>query len=161
MASQQHRELTEMAARWFKRKGFPIVATELTAVGCREQPDAVAFRTNCSAIIEAKCSRADFFADRKKPERMAGGLGVYRFYLCPEGLIKPEDLPPRWGLLWAAAGSVQEIQAPRGNAWPAFNPEYPYGDWKAFMHEPDYIAERIMMFSIARRMAKGACVARR
>jgi len=34
------------------------------------------------------------------------GLGVYRFYLCPVGLIQPEELPPKWGLLYAENGKV-------------------------------------------------------
>lgn len=29
------------------------------------------------------------------------GLGKQRYYLCPSGLLHPQDLPEKWGLLWA------------------------------------------------------------
>lgn len=64
-------------------------------------------------------------------------------------------MPARWGLLWARAGRVIEVKVPTGNDWPGFNPAYPYGNWVDFMHEPDYAAERVMLFSIARRLATG------
>ena len=31
-------------------------------------------------------------------------LGVYRYYVCPSGLIKPEDIPEGWGLIWFKNG---------------------------------------------------------
>lgn len=147
----EHRALVELGERWAKRQGFAIVATELTALGCREQADVIAFRSSCSLMIEAKCSRADFFADSKKPERVAGGLGVYRFYICPAGLISPAELPARWGLLWAETGKINAVKAPKGNGWPSYDPASTYGQWAEFMHEPDLRAERAVMFSIARR----------
>ncbi|HEY0820322.1 MAG TPA: hypothetical protein VGD46_16170 [Rhizobacter sp.] len=150
-----HDALVHLAERWLRRRGFGVTASELHAAGCREQMDAIGYRTNATAIVECKTSRADFRADFRKPERQSGGLGVYRFYLCSEGMIAPEDLPPRWGLLWARGARVIEVKVPTGNNWPGFDPAYPYGDWAAFMHEPDYEAERIMLFSIARRLAAG------
>ena len=61
--SPEHDNLTLLGARWLKKQGFAVVATEISAVGSREQPDVVGFRSTCSAIIEAKVSRADFLAD--------------------------------------------------------------------------------------------------
>ena len=91
-ASAEHDKLVSMTARWFKRQGFAVVATELASYGNREQPDVYACRQSCSAMAEIKVSRADFFADAKKPERAQGGLGHYRFYVCPEGMIQPGEL---------------------------------------------------------------------
>lgn len=51
-------------------------------------------------LVEVKVSRSDFLRDKHKPHRHTGGLGDFRYYMCPEGMIKIEDLPDRWGLLW-------------------------------------------------------------
>lgn len=158
MPSEQHKQLTDLGARWLKRNGFAVVATELTCLGSREQPDVIGFRSSCSAIIEVKVSRADFFADRKKPERDSGGLGNYRFYLCPEGMVSPEELPNRWGLLYAEGRRVTPIVKPQGNLWPSLSmpEELPVAaEWSAYQHTPDYLAERQALFSIARRLSAG------
>lgn len=146
-----HSDLVELGVRYAKRIGFAVVASELHTWGCREQADVVGFRLNSSILIEAKCSRSDFRADARKPERTAGGLGIYRFYLCPANLIQVEDVPERWGLLWVENRRVRMVKGPQGNIWPPYDPAYPYGNWSSFMHEPDLNAERAVMFSIARR----------
>jgi len=157
LPSDEHNRLTDLGARWLKRNGFSVVATELVCFGSREQPDVIGFRSSCSAIIEVKVSRSDFFADQKKPERGSGGLGIYRFYLCPEGMISPDELPPRWGLLYAKGRSVDAVIKPLGNLWPSLT-IHPKAvefskDWIAFQHTPDLSAERQALFSIARRLS--------
>lgn len=144
-----HQELVQLGERWFKREGFGVVAAEVVASGSDEQADVIGFRSTCSAIVEAKASRADFLADSKKPHRTAGGLGVYRFYLCPPGIIEIEDLPHGWGLLYASGRRVTEVLRPTGNVWPAHGVSV--GDWAAFQHLPDARAERAVLYSIARR----------
>ena len=58
-----------------------------------------------TAIIEVKTSHSDFLADQKKWIRQEGyaqdrnKIGNYRYYLCPTGVIKEEELPENWGLL--------------------------------------------------------------
>jgi len=155
VTSQEHDNLSSLGVKWFKRQGFPVVATEINAAGSREQADVVAFRSSCSAIIEVKVSRPDFIADRNKPERQVdgAGLGVYRFYLCPAGLILPEELPSRWGLLYAEIGKVVEVIKPQGNIWPAL--ECSVGGWSEFQHAPDIETERSVLFSITRRLVRG------
>ncbi|MHC8347737.1 hypothetical protein [Pseudomonas sp. RT6P73] len=155
--SEEHNKLTKLGASWFRKNGFGVVTTELTSARSREQPDVIAFRSSCSAMIEVKVSRSDFFADRKKPEREAGGVGIYRFYLCPDGLIKPEELPPRWGLLYAKGRTIVAIVKPQGNIWPPLAKEHPaseayLGPWHEFQHVPDAVAERSALYSIARRL---------
>lgn len=159
MPSEEHNRLTALAARWLKRNGFGVVATELNCLGSREQPDAIGFRSRSSAIIEVKVSRDDFRADLAKPERRVGGLGLYRFYLCPAGMIEPNELPERWGLLYAKGRSIETVIAPQGNAW--LQPADQVSDavlaapwsaeWLNFQHEPDLYAERSALYSIARR----------
>lgn len=76
-------------------------------------------------------------------------MGVYRFYLCPEGIIRPEDLPKGWGLLHAVGRKVVDVVKPMGNMWPTYG--YTIGEWGHFQHKPDADAERSVLFSIARR----------
>jgi hypothetical protein len=138
--------------RWQKRQGFAVVATEIVVSATKEQADIIGFRSNCSCILEAKASRSDFLADAKKPHRATGGLGVYRFYIAPPGVIEIEDLPPRWGLLHAVGNEVIEVVRPTGNLWQPFGSTV--GDWPRFQHEPDWAAERGVLFSIARRRSQ-------
>lgn len=149
MPGDVHHELVAPGAKWLKRQGFSVVATELVTGGTREQADAIGFRSNCSALIEAKASRSDFLADARKPHLMAGGLGVYRFYLCPPGVIEIADLPARWGLLHVVSGKVVEVLRPRGNMWPPNGSSN--SEWARFQHESDGEAERAVLYSIARR----------
>jgi hypothetical protein len=71
-----------------------------------------------SAVIEVKTSHADFVADRKKWCRSdtatdeGYAAGRLRWYLCPEGVIKPEELPEKWGLLYWNGKKVIPIIAP-------------------------------------------------
>lgn len=138
---------------WLRRNGFGVVATEIAVIGSRERPDVIVFRSAESALLEVKASRGDFLADRHKPERSGGaaGLGVYRFYLSPPGVIGPEDLPPRWGLLLAEGGRVCELVRPQGNLWPPFGSGP--AEWLAFQHAACQSAERSVLFSIARRLS--------
>lgn len=43
-----------------------------------------------------------FLQDCKKHFRKtcANGVGEFRYYLCPEGLIKETEIPEKWGLLY-------------------------------------------------------------
>ncbi|RQV00337.1 hypothetical protein DF047_32615 [Burkholderia cenocepacia] len=149
MAGDVHKLLVTLGEKWLKRQGFSVVASELVTSGTREQADVIGFRSNCSALVEAKASRSDFLADAHKPHRITGGLGVYRFYLCPPGVIDVGDLPERWGLLYAEGRTVREVLRPTGNGWPSRGAKF--GDWPQFQHEADVDAERSVLFSIARR----------
>ena len=153
----EHAELVALGANWLKRQGFPVVATEIDAVGCREVPDVVGFRSTCSAIVEVKASRADFLADARKPERAAGnaGLGLFRFYLASPDVIRPDDVPAGWGLLHVVGRRIMEIIKPAGNLWP---PSGADNAWSRFQHDADTDAERAVLFSIARRLAAGKSI---
>jgi hypothetical protein len=153
MTSVEHHELVALGARWLRREGFPVVATELRANGCREQADVIGFRESCSALIEVKVSRADFRVDREKPERADPrlGLGLYRFYLMPFGLIADVDLPTGWGLLYAGGKTVEAIVRPLGNCW--LGPGCKDENWARFQHPVSVERERRILFSIARRLS--------
>lgn len=79
-----HRELCELACRFLRNNGFKVVFGDRfhAWTSCGEHPDALGFRNGASCLIEVKCSRSDFLADRKKvfraePEK---GMGDWRFY---------------------------------------------------------------------------------
>jgi len=98
-----HQELVEIAGKWLSRK-YPVVLTELVASGL-EVPDAFAWRSSYSVLIECKVSTADFLADKNKFTRRAPDneytLGVNRYYLVPFKMKNYvlERAPERWGIL--------------------------------------------------------------
>lgn len=151
MASAEHERLVGLAAVWLKRRGFGVVATELRFGGHLEEPDAIGFRENCSALVEVKVSRSDFLADAKKPWRNGvPGLGLYRFYLSPPDVIQLDDLPDGWGLIHAVGKQLVDVVVPTGNRWPAAH--FPdLGDWAKFQHPTCASIERKALYSIARR----------
>ena len=64
-----HSELVEIGYNFvLKQLKFPIAAKELKCIGSREQPDVIAFRSNCSLMSECKPLKADFRADFEKQE---------------------------------------------------------------------------------------------
>lgn len=107
-----HKNLTEIAIKWLRRShsqngpGCHIAVSECRSGWSDEIPDAIGFRAagrnDGSFIVEVKVSRSDFLADAKKPHRngTVKGLGNWRYYLCPEGVIRPDEVPSNWGLLY-------------------------------------------------------------
>jgi hypothetical protein len=77
---------------------------------------------NDSVVIEVKVSHSDFKADLKKwcRNEQAAMLnlqaGRLRWYLCPDGVIKPEELPDRWGLLYWDGKRIRPIVSPKAFA---------------------------------------------
>ena len=83
-----------------------------------ELPDVIAFSNRSSAVIECKVSRSDFIKDRQKPFRRNpnSGMGDARYYCCPKGLIKPDELPYGWGLLYVSPnGTIRKQVESHGN----------------------------------------------
>ena len=120
-AAFSHRELCKKAAKYLKSKGIQpfhkcqYVVCELERATGSESPDAFGICNNSSQLIEVKVSRSDFLADKRKWFRQnpKQGLGDYRSYLCPEGVIKKYDLPENWGLLWINdKGKIFEVLKP-------------------------------------------------
>jgi hypothetical protein len=149
MPSELHEQLCLKAVTWLKSNGFGVAAMNVWAFGSRERADCIGFRQQCSVLIEVKVSRADFFADRKKPERVAGGFGNYRFYLAPAGLLNATDLPKGWGLL-EYQRKVELVHGPSGNLWPSV--ENALGThWQEFVHASCPVAERSFLYTLARK----------
>jgi hypothetical protein len=107
-----HSFLVEKSLLWLKRPASKaghscqLVLSELSSGVKSEVPDAIGFKTSGhrygSVLVESKASRADFLADMKKPHRVMPemGMGKWRYFLCPEGMIDVAELPKKWGLLY-------------------------------------------------------------
>ena len=114
--SNAHRELCLLAGKWLRRNRFRpptchYVAVELVTAN-QETPDVFGWNYWTSVLIEVKVSRSDFLADKKKPFRLfpEDGLGEYRYYCCPKGLINPEEVPQHWGLIYEEDGTIRVIK---------------------------------------------------
>lgn len=109
-----HKELCEIGAKWASRSKsqsgpgclFSVCETKTGYTG--EAPDVIGWRVAYgpeagfdSILIECKATTADFYADAKKPFRIdpSKGVGVYRYFLAPKGVIPIDRLPKNWGLI--------------------------------------------------------------
>lgn len=108
--STRHEFLVEKGKKWLrgqkgKNWGCPIVFGELSTQ-CDEKPDVLGFSSSRSTLIECKTSRNDFKRDQKKMFRSVPytGMGNFRLYMCPTDLIKEEELPDNWGLIYVSDG---------------------------------------------------------
>ncbi len=114
-----HDELVDRAVRWLKTtKRCPVVFREHTAGP--ESPDALGYRGGWSYLVECKVSRADYFADQKKPSRMVDRTERPAFecwYLTPPGLLRAEELKSWWGLLEAHDRTIRIVKPPVGEPW--------------------------------------------
>ena len=124
-----HDDLVKRAGKWllggaripcsYSGGGFrklsraKVVFTEMVTAGS-ETPDAIGFYNSggLSVLVECKVSRGDFRADAKKLFRHHPymGMGDYRYFMTPPGLVKVEELPQHWGLLECHPRSVAVSQ---------------------------------------------------
>lgn len=157
-----HKELVEIAYRWMlKNCGVGVAFKELSSLA-REIPDVIGFDGWQSIVIECKVGRGDFLKDKKKPHR-ENGMGKWRFYCCPKGLIKVEELPAKWGLIYVDEKNKARITYDcRVKKVPIDEPYERDGQmiterWvrdDENMFEPDMMEERRMMYTALRRLFK-------
>jgi len=128
-----HSGLVEIAARWAKNK-CGVVLPEFVCYNA-EVCDVLGFSGSDTHMIEVKVSRADFLRDKKKPFRRLeeNGLGHYRYYCVPKGLIDPRELPEGWGLIQVNAQNKARLYV---------KPQRKKTNWRA---------ERRVLYSYARR----------
>ncbi|WP_312102171.1 adenylosuccinate synthase [Acinetobacter venetianus] len=113
MTNLTHRRLCEIGSALLQRSesanghGCHFAIAEPACYG--ENPDVFGIRHGNgynagTVLLEAKTSRSDFLADKKKPHRIepATGIGKWRYFICPTDLIIPDDLPELWGLIYVS-----------------------------------------------------------
>ncbi|WP_391560700.1 hypothetical protein [Robertmurraya sp.] len=117
-----HDSLCLLAEKFLMKNAFGVVFNDkfkaYTNTG--EQPDCLGFRSGVSCLIECKTSRSDFLADKRKKFRVDPtlGMGDWRFFLAPTGLISVDELPTRWGLLETDGKRVKKISGfPMNTGW--------------------------------------------
>jgi hypothetical protein len=127
-----HADLVKAAAKWLA-KDHPVVITEMAIAG--EEPDAWGWDGGLTTLVECKASRADYFADKRKPKVR---MGDWRYYLTPGGLIEVEELRPGWGLLYADGRGVHVASVA---------PEHDRKNWRG---------ESLLLGSAVRRIGQSA-----
>ncbi len=119
-----HDELVDVAVAWLRRgveyqvdgtvvarRRYTLALGEIVTAAS-ETPDAIGFTHGISCVIECKVSRSDFFADRAKPHMHdeTCGMGRFRWYLTPPGLVGAEEVPSWCGLAYAKARRVEVVK---------------------------------------------------
>lgn len=106
-----HDEIADWCASRLNGMGYRFGFSNLTSAIHGEQPDVLGLDSwGNSIIVEVKVSRSDFMADKKKPWRANPklGMGDFRVYLAPEGLLKVSDIPYGWQL-WEIYGKTKPM----------------------------------------------------
>lgn len=118
MESKQHKKLKDRAYQYIWNKGYRIAKQEKMA-GYYGIYDVwgVAYRTFYTIGIEVKVSRSDFLAAHKyknfKLDRTQDTTGANEnYYLCPSGLIQPEETGV-YGLLWFNGKRIVNKKKPK------------------------------------------------
>jgi len=147
-----HADLVDIAEHWLmSTKQCSFVLRELHSLSdTGEIPDCLGFRVSAgrSILIECKTSRRDFLSDsgkmfRQHPEM---GVGSFRFYMAPTGVVSPEELPPKWGLIVVNnRGKAKQVAGPRAFYGHPTNDAYLFRDC-------NIAAEWQMMASALRRV---------
>lgn len=147
-----HAQLVTAAYDWILKRGRCGVAFREFRTGASngEHPDVIGFYCGGSVLIECKASRADFLADRQKMFRKHPqlGMGTIRYYCCPKGLLKKEELPEGWGLLEIDEKGKAKAIRPRATMTNEAGNQYD-GDYR---HEKNLKAEHELMYSALRRL---------
>jgi hypothetical protein len=116
MAEYTHKELCLRGKRFLETKHRCVITgAEPKSTVVSEVPDAIGWKWDGECyLIEAKVTRSDFLSDKKKPHR-AEGMADYRYYLTPKDLVKPEEVPIGWGLLYIEGRSIKVVKRPGKN----------------------------------------------
>lgn len=142
-----HSELVKIAHRWvLKNASCGVAFKELVCLSTQEIPDVIGFGAwKHSVMVECKISRSDYLSDKKKPFRInaESGVGKWRFYCVPEGLIKKEELPNGWGLLYVSDN---------GKCRAYYNPYVGKREMQHPGHPTNILAEMGIMYSALRRL---------
>ena len=106
-----HSELVARGVNWLKNNRvstmrMPIVLPEYRCYA-DSIPDIIGLNHDKTVVIECKVSHPDYLNDQRKGHRRhAIQLGNLRYYLCPVGLLHPEEINNGWGLLYCHSHKI-------------------------------------------------------
>jgi hypothetical protein len=131
-------EIKEILSHDLYKKGHCPIVHNFQGAGLGECDVLSITKTKMTNEFEIKISRSDFFKDFKKEEKhknLSQGIGAffsdYRqdhwliapnffWYVCPEGLIKVEEVPAYAGLIYIVGATCVKIKkAPKIHKHPA------------------------------------------
>lgn len=145
-----HDKLVQEARRYLLHTlGCGFAVTEMRSGG--EIPDAIGWKNHkTTVLIECKTSRSDFYSGKQKDHRQnpSTGLGLFRLYMAPKGLLDKDELPPKWGLVEVDEydGSLRSIRK-----------KGPSGKLREWTNQPEWMhkrrkeGEHEIMYSLLRR----------
>lgn len=153
-----HGELCDVGVRWCLRtasqKGgcMSLAFAEIGAETVTEMPDVYGFdKRGETVVLEIKTSRSDFLADKRKEFRANPdlGMGDFRYYMCPKGVITEEDLAgTKWGLIYVSPKGICKVI--RGKAT---NPTYS-DTWRdQWLFKKNMVAETDLTRALFLRMS--------
>lgn len=150
----KHSDLIPVAYKWvLKNASCGCAFKELYSLNS-EYCDVIGFGSGgFSVLVEVKVSRSDFLADKKKSFRKnpSQGMGTERYYCCPAGLIKIEELPVGWGLIYVSNGKAKLVHRPiQDYSFEAHGKIYQSN--RTYQHEKNIKAEHGLMYSALRRL---------
>lgn len=162
-ASPTHSQYCEVAVRWLKLSigkqgpGCNIAVSECTGSYSGEIADAFGMRSigaeQHSVLVEVKMSLADFRADALKPHRSGGvvGMGTFRYYLAPQGLIPLVELPRGWGLIEVTPRGKPVVRCGHVLEKPCKELRFKR-DWSGWIHEKDKDREIALIVRLLERV---------
>lgn len=99
-----HRHLKKIALHFLKSKVIDLVCNEVDFVNSYSIADAVGlnFKRKEVRVVEVKATKGDFVRDKKLFDEKTSYFyhAHYSYIMCPVGVIKPEEVPYGYGLLW-------------------------------------------------------------
>ena len=141
-----HSKLVEIGYAWVMKNASCGVAFKEFHTSNSEHPDVIGFGSwGHSVLLECKVSRSDFLSDKNKPFRKEpdSGMGKYRFYICPTNLIRIEELPDGWGLIYVSdTYKAKKVHQPFKMHTKRNQPPYKH----------NLLAEHALMYSALRRL---------
>lgn len=126
MESKEHKELKERAIKYLFDKSCWIVRPEVDC-GYYGRYDVWGIKRDENLLtygIEVKISKEDFRNNKRKEAILDLGIDKQKewwipanlnYILCPEGLLQPDEIHRRYGLLWFNGERLVNKK------WPLFN----------------------------------------
>jgi hypothetical protein len=82
---------------------------------------------------EIKISRSDFLNDAKKKKHKTEDGANFFYYVCPEGLIQPNEVASKYGLIYVA--TVGELYSLKYAKLPRRLHDRKFEDWQIIAHK--------------------------